>query len=233
MDGVSNVAYWFDWTILLLIPAFIITAWAQVKVTSTYKKYAKVPVQSGVSGAEFAQTMLQSNNVRGVQLQPVKGQLTDNFDPRSNVVNLSEDIYSGKSIASVAVAAHECGHVLQHETEYGPMKVRAALVPVVNLCSKAALPLILIGLIFAFPPLATIGAWIYFAMVIFQLVTLPVEFNASHRGLDNIKASNVMTAEEQVGAKQMLMAAAMTYVAAMLATFLSFLRLLLISNRRR
>ncbi len=225
---------WNDWTWLLLIPALIITIWAQARVSSTYRKYSKVRVSSGVTGAAFAQTMLRQNGVSGVNIVRIKGEMTDHFDPKNGTVALSEGVYAKDSVAAVAIAAHECGHVLQHEKKYGPMKVRGALVPVTNICSTIAFPLILIGIIFSgFTVLIDIGTWLYLAVVIFQLVTLPVEFNASGRALQNISASGVMTETEQAEAKKMLSTAALTYVAAMLASFLSFLRLFLLSRRSR
>ncbi|MEA4854233.1 MAG: zinc metallopeptidase [Christensenella sp.] len=224
---------WFDWTWLLLIPAFIVTIWAQAKVSSTYKKYSQIPAQSGVTGREFAQTMLRQNGIDNVRVQAVAGDMTDHFDPRNNTVNLSEGVYSKHSVAAISIAAHECGHVLQKEKKYVPMRVRNAIVPVVNFASNLAFPLILIGILFStLSVLVDIGAWVYFAVVIFQLITLPVEFNASKRAMANIQASGVLTAQEQGEAKKMLGAAAMTYVAAMLASFLSFLRLFLLSRRR-
>lgn len=230
--------FFFDWTWLLLIPAFIITIWAQARVSSTYKKYSQIRAQSGVTGREFAQSMLRQNDIAGVTVQPIAGDMTDHFDPRNNTVSLSEGVYGKNTIAAVSIAAHECGHVLQKYKKYGPMRVRNAIVPVVNIASNIAFPLILISILFSaripgLEILAQIGVWVYFAVVIFQLVTLPVEFNASKRAMANISASGVLTMQEQADAKRMLNAAAMTYVAAMLASFLSFLRLLLIANRRR
>lgn len=228
----GNSAYY--WSLLLLIPAFIISAIAQARVTGTYKKYAKVPDRSGTTGAQFAAQMLRANDVQGVRIQPVAGTLSDHFDPRNNTVNLSQDVYSGHSVASVAIAAHECGHVLQKFTDYTPMKVRSAIVPVVNVCSNMSMPLILLGMVMSsFSFLVDLGAWLFFATVIFQLVTLPVEFNASSRALKNIEVSGVLTRDELAGAKQVLSAAAMTYVAAMISAFMSFLRLVIIANSRR
>lgn len=225
---------WFDWTLLLLIPAFIISAIAQARVSSTYRRYAQVPDRTGITGAQFAADMLRRNNVTGIMIQPVNGELTDYFDPRTHTVNLSQNVYAGHSVASVAIAAHECGHVLQDYTNYAPMRMRAAIVPVANLCSNISMPLILIGLIFSsFSFLVSIGAWMFFAVVIFQVVTLPVEFNASRRALQNINAMGVLTPDEEQGARKVLSAAAMTYVAAMLSAFLSFLRLIIIANGRR
>lgn len=229
--------FYLDWTWLLLIPALIVTIWAQAKVSSAYKKYSQIPAQSGVTGRKFAQSMLRQNGVDGVAVQPVAGDMTDHFDPRNNTVNLSEGVYAKHSIAAVSIAAHECGHVLQKYKKYGPMRVRNAIVPVVNFATRLAFPLILIGILFSarvpgLEILVSIGAWVYFAVVIFQLITLPVEFNASKRAMANISASGVLTVQEQTEAKRMLSAAAMTYVAAMLASFLSFLRLFLLSRRR-
>ena len=232
--GGGNPLAWFDWTLLLLIPAFIISAIAQARVSSTYRKYAQVPDRSGTTGAQFAAEMLQRNHVTGITIQPVSGELTDHFDPRTHTVNLSQNVYAGHSVASVAIAAHECGHVLQDYTDYAPMRMRAAIVPVANLCSNISMPLILIGFIFsAFSFLVSVGAWMFFAVVIFQVVTLPVEFNASNRAMQNIAAMGVLTAQEEQGARKVLNAAAMTYVAATLSAFLSFLRLIIIANRRR
>lgn len=223
----------YYWSLLILIPGIIVAMWAQAKISSTYKEYSRVPDRNGVTGAMFAQQMLQSNHINGVVIQEVNGELNDHYDPRNNTVNLSNKVYRDASVASVAVAAHECGHVLQQYTGYAPMKMRSAIVPAVNLCSNLSTPLILIGLIFSsFSILVTIGAWIYFAVVVFQLVTLPVEFNASSRALANIQASGVLAPDEYNGAKKMLKAAAMTYVAGTLSALLSFLRLIIIANSR-
>lgn len=228
----GNMAYY--WSLLLLIPAFIVSMIAQARVSGAYRKYSRIPDRSGITGAQFAQKMLSANSVRGVQLQMIPGEMSDHFDPRTDVVSLSRGVYSGSSIASVAIAAHECGHVLQKFTGYSPMKIRAAIVPVVNVCSNLSMPLILLGMIMSsFRILVNVGAWLFFATVIFQLVTLPVEFNASSRALKNIEASGVLSADELQGAKAMLSAAAMTYVAAMLSAFLSFLRLIIIANSNR
>lgn len=224
----------YYWSLLLLIPAFIVSALAQANVSATYRKYSQIPDRSGATGAQFAAYMLQSNNVTGVHLQAIAGELTDHYDPRTNVVSLSEDIYAGHSVAAVAIAAHECGHVLQAYTDYAPMKLRSAIVPVTNVCSRLSMPLIMIGIIFSsFSFLVDIGAWIFFAVVIFQIVTLPVEFNASNRAMANLESSNVLAPDELQGARKVLTAAAMTYVAATLSAFLSFLRLLLIARSSR
>lgn len=224
----------YYWSLLLLIPAFIISAIAQARIQSTYKEYAKIPDRSGTTGAQFAAQMLRANGVNSVRIQPVSGTLSDHFDPRTDTVNLSENVYHDHSVASVAIAAHECGHVLQKFTDYTPMKIRSAIVPVVNVCSNMSMPLILLGMIMSsFSFLVNFGAWLFFATVIFQLVTLPVEFNASARALKNIEVSGVLTQEELGGAKKVLSAAAMTYVAATISAFMSFLRLIIIANSNR
>lgn len=234
MLGYLPIRMGLDWSWILIIISLIITVAAQAKVSGAYNKYKRLPVRSGVTGSSFAQQMLSANNIYDVAVRPVNGELSDHYDPRTNTVNLSEKVYTDSSVASVAVAAHECGHVLQKYTNYGPMALRGAIVPVTNFCSQASFILILIGIIFSsFSFLVNLGAIIYFVVVIFQLVTLPVEFNASSRALKYIESSGVVAADELKGAKSMLSAAAMTYVASMLAAFLTFLRLILIANRRR
>lgn len=221
------------WNWILILVPLIISAIAQMQVTGAYRKYSRMPVYRNITGAQFAQQMLNDNNIHSVGIQPVPGELSDHYDPRTDTVNLSPKIYRDSSVASIAVAAHECGHVLQKYTGYGAMKLRGALVPATNLCSQASFFLIMLGIIFsAFSSLVTIGAWMYFVVVLFQIVTLPVEFNASHRALQYINASGVLEPGEEAGAKAMLRAAAMTYVASMLAGFLTFIRLLLIARGR-
>lgn len=222
----------FSW--ILIIISLIITGIAQARVSGAYAKYKKLPVRSGITGAMFAQNMLSNNGIHDLGIKAVQGELSDHYDPRTNTVNLSEKVYTDSSVASVAVAAHECGHVLQKYTNYKPMSLRGAIVPITNFCSQASFILILVGIIFSsFSFLVNAGAIIYFVVVIFQLVTLPVEFNASARALKYIEGSGVVASDELKGAKSMLKAAAMTYVASMLAAFLTFLRLILIANRRR
>lgn len=246
----GTITWTFDWTWLLLILAFVITIWAQARVSSAYRKYAQMGTRSRTTGAQIAKAMLNAGGIAtegvrtvqqeldgevpSVQINAIGGQMTDHFDPRTNTVNLSQDVYSGTSVASVAIAAHECGHVLQKKHRYAPMKARNAFVPVVNICSKLAFPLILIGIFFStFDILVTIGIWVYFGVVLFQLVTLPVEFNASNRAMQYLSSSGLLTEIEQGEARKMLNAAAMTYVSAMLASFLTFPRLLLIRGNRR
>ncbi len=229
--GVSNAAYLWSWVLLGL--AFVVTIVAQARVSSTYAKFSKIGNRKGITGARMAELMLEQNGVTGMTIQRVAGKMTDHFNPANNTINLSEGVYAESTIAALAIAAHECGHVLQKTSNYSPMVVRGGLVPIVNVLSKISFPLILIGIIFSFnQTLIDIGIWLYFAVVIFQVVTLPVEFNASRRAMQNIQALGVLEGEEVAQAKSMLSAAAMTYVAAMLASFLTFLRLVLLSRRR-
>lgn len=224
---------WFlDWTWLLLIPGIILAIWARSYVTKTYNKYVKVPASSGATGGRFAAVMLRQNGVENVSVVPCQGTLSDHFNPRNNTVSLSEDVYSRPSVASVAIAAHECGHVLQHKDGYVPVKIRTAMVPVVSVISNLCFPLLFIGIIAAYTPIIAIAAWIYFGICMFQVVTLPVELNASSRALSNIKASGVLTGDEVKGAEKMLKAAAMTYIASLVVTLLQFLRLMSYARRR-
>ena len=222
----------FDWTWLLLIPGIIVSIAAQAYVSKTYNKYAKIYNSTNVSGSRFAEVMIRQNGVTGVSVVPTQGNLTDHYDPRRDIGALSEKVFHSSTIASVAIAAHEAGHVLQHKKGYGPIKVRTALVPVVNVVSSLCFPLILIGILFSFTPFVEFAAWAYFAVCIFQIVTLPVEFNASKRALQNINASGVLNESEALGAKKVLTAAAMTYVAALLVSLLQFIRLMAIARRR-
>jgi Zn-dependent membrane protease YugP len=222
----------FDWTWLLLIPGIILSIFAQAYVSKTYSQYQKIRAASGVSGSRFAEVMLRQNGVSGVSVMSVKGNLTDHYNPKTRQVALSEGVFGAATVSAIAIAAHECGHVLQHTKGYAPMKVRTALVPVVNIVSSMCFPLLFIGIIFAYTPFVAIAAWAYLGICVFQLVTLPVEFNASKRAIQNISASGVLTAEELPGAKKVLRAAALTYVAALLVSLLQFLRLMALSRRR-
>lgn len=226
----------YDPTMLLLIPALILAMWAQFKVNSTFKKYSKIACARGLTGADAARMILDKNGLYNVQVRHIPGNLTDNFDPRTNVVSLSDATYSSRSIGAIGVAAHECGHAVQHAVGYAPIKVRNAIVPVVSFCSKLAMPIILIGFIFAFfgsfsTTLVDIGIILYAATVAFQLITLPVEFNASSRALKTLDSFGMLGSDEIKGARKVLSAAAMTYVAAAFSAIMSLLRLILIANR--
>ncbi len=229
---------YFDPTVILLIPAIILAMWAQARVSSTFNKYSKVINTRGLTGAEAARLILDRNGLRNVRVQHIQGNLTDNFDPRTNVVSLSDSTYASNSIGAIGVAAHECGHAVQYATGYGPIRVRNGIYPAVNICSKLSMPIILIGFILtAFggiaPIIIDIGILLYCATVVFQLITLPVEFNASGRALKTLESYNMLSPQELSGAKKVLSAAAMTYVAAAFSALMTLLRLILISRNSR
>lgn len=212
----------------LVIIAFIITLLADIYLRIRYSKYKKVKVKSGMTGAEVAREILKSNGLDNVYVVETKGYLTDHYDPKAKVVRLSTDIYNGDSIASVSVAAHECGHAVQDKDGYFFLRFRSFLVPIVNFSSKFGYLAILIGLIFGALDLAWVGIFLLAAIVLFQLITLPVELNASKRGKMFLTKLNVVEAGERSMASSMLMAAAMTYVASLISTLLELLRLVLI-----
>lgn len=212
----------------LVIIAFIITLLADIYLRIRYSKYKKVKVKSGMTGAEVAREILKSNGLDNVYVVETKGYLTDHYDPKAKVVRLSTDIYNGDSIASVSVAAHECGHAVQDKDGYFFLRFRSFLVPIVNFSSKFGYLAILIGLIFGALDLVWVGIFLLVAIVLFQLITLPVELNASKRGKMFLTKLNVVEAGERSMASSMLMAAAMTYVASLISTLLELLRLILI-----
>lgn len=227
--------YWFDWTYMVFIlPAIIITMIAQVRVNSAFSKYSKIQNLHNLTGAQAAQRVLATHGVSGVQIEHVAGKMTDHFDPRTNVIRLSDSVYGSTTIAAVGIAAHEAGHAVQHAQGYLPNKIRGVLVPLANVGSRVSWILIIIGL---FLPLQYdwvlyLGILFYALSVIFTIVTLPVEFNASKRALQTIDDTNMLMGEEYAGAKKVLSAAAMTYVAAAFTAIMSLLRLLTIANRR-
>ena len=224
--------YGYDPTYILVIIGFLITLIAQIFVNSSYKKYKKVNVKSGLKGFEVARKMLDNNGLTNVKIEEVKGELTDHYDPSSKVVRLSTDIYHGSTIASSSVAAHECGHAIQDKEGYFFLRLRANLVPIVNISSKLGYFAILIGLIFGFLNLAWIGIFLELAILLFQLITLPVEFNASKRANEFLNKEALIEKNEQEGSKSMLNAAAMTYVASVISTILEIFRLILIVASR-
>ena len=224
--------YGYDPTYILVIIGFLITLIAQIFVNSSYKKYKKVNVKSGLKGFEVARKMLDSNGLTNVKIEEVKGELTDHYDPISKTVRLSTDIYHGSTIASSSVAAHECGHAIQDKEGYFFLRLRANLVPIVNISSKLGYFAILIGLIFGFLNLAWIGIFLELAILLFQLITLPVEFNASKRANEFLNKEALIEKTEQEGSKSMLNAAAMTYVASVISTILEIFRLILIVASR-
>ena len=231
----------FDWTyVVLVLPCVIFAMWASSSVNSTFNKYSKQYSSRGITGAQAAERVLRANGVIGVRIEQVAGNLTDHYDPKTNVIRLSDNVYASTSTAAIGVACHEAGHAVQYAQNYGPIKLRAAIIPVTNIGSKLAMPLILIGLLLSFLGLVSfvfvyLGIACFGLSLVFQLVTLPVEYNASRRAMQTIESSEILTAEEQKGAKKTLSAAALTYVAATAVSLAQLLRLLLIfgGNRRR
>lgn len=226
--------YYFDWTYLLVVIGAVICMIASARVSSAYKKYSKVRAMSGMTGAEVADRILRQNGITDVQIARVAGELTDHYNSRTKTVSLSESTYDSTSVAAIAVAAHECGHVCQNYLGYTPYNIRTALVPAANIGSQLGLPIVIIGLIIGqFPIIITIGIWVFSLSVLFQIVTLPVEFNASSRALVMLEQYGILGNEEKQQAKSVLSAAALTYVAAAASSVLQLLRLILIANRRR
>ncbi len=228
--------YFFDYTYFLyMLPAIVISMIAQFKVNSAFKRYSQIPTARGVTGRESAALVLRYGEVTGVEIHSTSGRLTDHFDPRSGVIRLSQPVCDVNSIAAVGVAAHEAGHAIQHARGYMPIKLRSALVPITNIGSNLSIPLILIGLMLPveYDFVVTIGILLYSLMVVFQLVTLPVEFNASSRALKALDEAGILQEEELRGAKKVLGAAAMTYLAATFTALMSLLRLLAIVAARQ
>ena len=234
--------YGFDWTYLaIVLPCLILSLWASSSVNSTFQKYAKIHSSRNLTGAEAAQRVLNAHGVRVVRIERVSGNLTDHYDPKTNVIRLSDSVHSSTSVAAIGVAAHEAGHAVQYAQSYAPIKLRAAIIPITNIGSKLAMPLILAGILFSFlgsfsTMLVYLGIAAFSLSLIFQLVTLPVEFNASRRAMETIENSGLLTIEEQRGARKTLKAAAMTYVAATAVALAQLVRLILLfggRNRRR
>lgn len=231
--------YGFDWTYLVIVlPCIILSLWASSSVNSTFKKYSKVHSYRRITGAEAAQRVLSASGVRNVRIERVSGNLTDHYDPKSNVIRLSDDVYASTSVAAIGVACHEAGHAVQYAEHYGPIKLRAAIIPITNLGSKLAMPLILIGILLSFLgnfsyTIVYLGIACFGLSLVFQLVTLPVEFNASRRAMGAIEAGNILSEEEQRGAGKTLRAAAMTYVAATAVSLAQLLRLIVLFGGRR
>lgn len=230
--------YGFDWTyVVLVLPCLILSLWASANVNSTFKKYSQQFSTRRLTGAEAAQRVLLANGVQGVSIQRISGNLTDHFDPSTNVIRLSDSVYDSTSTAAIGVACHEAGHAVQYAENYAPIKLRAAVIPATNLGSKLAMPLILLGLIFSYVGnfsyvLVYAGIACFGLSLVFQLITLPVEFNASHRALAAISAGNLLTEDEENGARKVLTAAALTYVAATATALAQMLRLLVLFGSR-
>lgn len=225
--------FFYDPTYILVLIGAILSIWASARVNSTYAKYARVRSMTGMTGAEAAQRILHQAGIYDVRIEHVRGNLTDHYDPSSRTVRLSDTTYGSPSVAAVGVAAHECGHVLQHESGYVPLKIRTALVPVANFGSKLGIPLILLGIILGSNgTLIQVGIWVFCLAVMFQLVTLPVEFNASSRAVRVLDEQRILAGEEVGQCRKVLRAAAFTYVAAAAASILQLLRLVLLFGGR-
>ncbi|MBQ6265120.1 MAG: zinc metallopeptidase [Clostridia bacterium] len=225
--------YMDKYYLVLVVPAMILALYAQFKVTSTYKKFSEVRNVRGITGAQAAAQVLSFYGINDVQIRPIGGNLTDNYNPRTKVLSLSQANYSGTSIAAVGVACHEVGHAIQHSTDYYPIKVRSALVPVTKIGSMAGIPLAVLGAVLGFSPLITIGLMLYSLVAIFQFVTLPVEFNASNRAIKAIEEMGLLYEDETQSAQKVLSAAALTYVASLVVSLANLLRLFLRFNNRR
>ena len=225
--------YYDSYYLVLVLPALLLAFYAQFKVKSTFHKFASVQSRRGQTAAQVTRRILDSNNLQNVKIERVNGHLTDHYDPRTQVIRLSDSVYDSTSVASIGVAAHEAGHAVQHSVGYLPIKLRNAVLPVANIGSTLAVPLIILGLVMSFEPLVSAGIILFSALVLFQVVTLPVEFNASRRALNTLGESFVLEGDELKGAKRVLSAAAMTYVASTLVSVMQLLRLVLLSNRRR
>lgn len=217
---------------ILIVPALLLGMWAQVKVNRTYNRYSHIPANCGYTGQQVARQILDQNELFHVQIECTAGRLTDRYDPRAGVVYLSNGVYDSTSIAAVGIAAHECGHAVQHANHYLPLHIRNAIIPVTNIGSKLAIPLIVAGMLFSYSPLVMVGLVGYSLIALFQLITLPVEFNASSRALSAISSAHIWGDEEQPGARKILSAAALTYVAALVASLAQLLRLLLLFSGR-
>ena len=224
---------YFDSTMIVLIPAIILAMYAQSKVKSTYEKYVRIASQKGYTGAEVARAILDRNGLTDVRIEHIRGTLSDHYDPRTRVLRLSDMVYRGNSISSSAIAAHEVGHAIQHARDYAPLRFRNAIVPVVNFASNLSWLFILAGLFLSFTGLIDIGIILFTGSVVFQIVTLPVEFNASSRALDELESVGVLTREEIPHSKKVLDAAALTYVAATATAVAQLVRLLLLRERSR
>ena len=229
--------------LILVLPAVIFSLWASIRVNTTFKKYSKIRSMRGITGAEAARRVLDANGLQHIRIEQIPGNLTDHYDPRSDVIRLSESVYGNTSVAAVGVACHEAGHAVQHAENYAPVKIRAAIIPVTNSGSRRAIPLIILGILLnslasapEFLVIAYIGVACYGLCTLFQLVTLPTEFDASRRALRCIESYGILGSEEIGGARRVLTAAAMTYVAALAVSLMQLLRLFLMvsgNSRRR
>ena len=226
--------YGFDWTYLLVLAGAIFSMIASAKVNSTFQKYARVRSMSGMTGAQVARIILDRNGLSNIPVEHVNGNLSDHYDPGRKVLRLSDSTYNSPSVAALGVAAHECGHALQHKEGYGPLKLRTAIVPAANIGSRLGIPIILLGIFFGGGGsfLVNVGIWVFSLAVLFQIVTLPVEFNASNRAMVMLENYGILGQQESSKAKKVLSAAAMTYVAAAASSILQLLRLIILFGGR-
>lgn len=223
--------FYYDWTMLLLIPGLLLGMWAQYKVQSSFQKYQRVHARTGKTAQEIARLLLNQSGCSNVNIQGITGSLTDHYDPRTNTLRLSGSVHSDTSVAAIGVAAHECGHAMQHREGYAPLKLRSTLVPVVNLGSNLYFPIFLLGIVFSWEPLVYVGIACFGLTLLFSLITLPVEFNASSRAISVLKNGGYLDESELKGAKAVLDAAALTYVASAISSLLQLIRLLVIARR--
>ena len=224
--------YYWDPTYFLVLIGAVLCLWANFRVTSTFKKYNRVRSQSNMTGAEAAQVLLNSQGIYDVQIEHIRGSLTDHYDPRKKILRLSDDTYGSASVAAIGVAAHECGHAMQHKEGYAPLQIRSAIVPLANFGCRFGIPIIILGL-FLGQFFVELGIWVFAVSVLFQLVTLPVEFNASGRAVRLLADQGILSVEENGQCKKVLRAAALTYVAAAASAILQLIRLILIFGNRR
>lgn len=234
--------FWGDWTVLVLIPAMIFAFWAQINVQTTFSRFKQVRNRRGLTAADVARRILDANGLNYVQIQRVSGELTDHYDPRAQVVRLSDSVYDSTSVAAIGVAAHEVGHACQHAEDYVPLRIRSAIIPMTRIGSMLAMPVFILGLLFAQLSLygnmvgdvfMMLGILLFSLSTLFQLVTLPTEFNASAHALKTLESYGILDGDELVGARSTLRAAALTYVAALASSLASLLRLLLIFGGSR
>ncbi|WP_102400622.1 zinc metallopeptidase [Haloimpatiens massiliensis] len=223
--------FWYDSTIIILLPAIIITFWAQTKINTTFAKYSRISSRNGYTGAEVARMLLDSEGLFHIPVEMVNGKLTDHYDPRNKVMRLSQEVYGGTSVAAIGVAAHETGHAIQHKENYYPLTLRNSIVPIATIGSNASWILFVLGIFLRIQPLVNFGVILFSGVVLFQIITLPVEFNASSRALKVLNNRGILYDDELNGAKKVLSAAAMTYVAAALMAVSQLLRLFILSRR--
>lgn len=222
----------FDWTMIFLVPGLLLGMYAQMKLKSTYNTYRTQTTEGHYTGAEVARRMLDDNNLYNIQIEETPGMLTDHYDPRSGVVRLSSEVYHGKTVTALGIAAHEIGHAIQDSQGYSALKLRNAIIPMTQFGSMLYMPLLLLGILMSAAMFIEIGIWLFAGIVFFQLVTLPVEFDASKRAIATLGGENFLTSSELIGAKKVLGAAALTYVAAAVTAILQLLRLVILFGGR-